>query len=63
MARILPSERALNSYVEHLHGESNYQGKDNVMLFSAREPDAGNGSIRSGERLRGHLKFYHREAA
>ena len=51
--------RVLNSYVQHFKAERNHQGKDNVLLFPVREPEAANGSIRCSERLGGLLKFYH----
>src|SRR5215510_9320395 len=56
--------RALNEYVEHYHAERNHQGKSNVLLFPRdtdirREPQP----VQCRERLGGHLRYYHQEAA
>ena len=52
----------LRAYVEHLHGERNHQGKDNLLLLP-REEVGKTGPVRCRERLGGLLKFYHRAVA
>ncbi len=55
---------ALREYVVHHHHERNHQGKENVLLFPAREQlHQSEGKVRCRERLGGLLRFYHREAA
>ena len=61
-----PSLRhVLSNYVRHYHQERNHQGKDNLILFPAAADQIGSssGPIKTRERLRGLLQFYHREAA
>ena len=53
---------ALRAYVEHVHGERNHQGRDNLLLFP-QEKASTTGCLRCRERLGGLLKFYHRVAA
>jgi putative transposase len=55
--------RALSEYVEHFHAERNHQGKGNVLLFPRGTNTRRGGPVQCRERLGGHLRYYHREAA
>jgi hypothetical protein len=55
---------AFTEYVVHHHHERNHQGKENVLLFPAREQlHQSEGKVRCRERLGGLLRFYHWEGA
>ncbi len=52
-------KRALNEFLEHYHAERPHQGKDNVILFSTRDPQpTGDGRVCCNARLGGLLRYY-----
>jgi len=54
---------ALSEYFDHFHAERNHQGKGNLLLFPRDTHRRREGPVRCHERLRGLLRYYHREAA
>ena len=55
--------RAMKDYVAHYHTERNHQGKNNVLLFHRSTKTKRDKRVLCRERLRGLLRYYHREAA
>lgn len=55
--------RAIEHYVEHYHGERNYQGLDSRIIRPAFDAANAEGEILRRERLGGLLNYYHRQAA
>jgi transposase InsO family protein len=55
--------RAVESYVEHYHGERNHQGLNNRLIEDASLAANGDVAVACRERLGGLLRYYHREAA
>ena len=51
--------RAVNSFLEHYHGERAHQGIGNVTI---EHNDVGTGEVQCNERLGGILKHYRRAA-
>ena len=64
-AEVWTSAGLITYYVTHFHAERNHQGKDNLILFPARQDRIGesSGPIQTRERLGGLLNFYSREVA
>ena len=61
---VLPSVPVWSKYSNAHHHERNHQGKENLLLFPASDQlPQSERKVRSRERLRGLLRFYHREAA
>ena len=54
--------RAVREYVEHYHGERNYQGIGNRLIDLSVDISRTNGSIECRERLGGLLRYYCRAA-
>jgi len=55
-------QRAIRSYLEHYHRESNHQGLENNLISPELTLAGSEGHVQSRERLGGLLRFYHRQA-